>query len=135
MKKFKAMVIILFISMFTIFTPQTTYADTPYLNPKLQINDKGIRFDAENSTFDKTSNSVGAINRILEEYRIWVVFGSGMTSFIMMGLFIINFMKLANSKGNPQARQKATSGLIFTGVGTALTGSVTLITQLFYNFL
>lgn len=135
MKKFKAMAIILFISMFTILTPQTAYADLPYLNPKLQINDKGIRFDAENSTFDKTANSVGVINRILKEYRIWVVFASGMTSLIMMGLFMINFMKLSNSQGNPQARQKAVSGLIFTGVGTALAGSVTLITQLFYNFL
>lgn len=135
MRKFKVMAIILFVSMFTILIPQNAYADSQYLKPKLQINDKGIRFDAENSTFDKTENSVGAINRILKEYRIWIVFASGMTSFIMMGLFIINFMKLANSKGNPQARQKAVSALIFTGVATALIGSATLVTQLFYNFL
>ena len=53
----------------------------------------------------------------------------------MIGIFIVNFIKLANSKGNPQARSKAVGALIFTGIATAMLGSIVTITKLFYNFL
>lgn len=139
MKKFKAIIMATFISIFMIFGTQTTYADS-FISPKLNISDKGIRFDKTQNGFKVEGEKnqeyiVRGINSILSEYQILVTFGSGIVSFMMIALFIINFMKLANTKGNPQERSKTVTALIFTGIGTALAGSVTLISQLFYNFL
>ena len=134
MKKLKAIIMATFISIFMIFGTQTTYADS-FISPKLNITDKGIRFDKAQSGFDKIDDTVGNINSVLKEYRTLVTFSSGIVSFMMIAFFIINFMKLANTKGNPQERSKTITALIFTGIGTALAGSVTLVSQLFYNFL
>lgn len=75
------------------------------------------------------------LNRLLTKYRLIIVFllAIGMLSSIMF--FIFNFIELGNSRGNPQARQKAVNGLIMSGVSTAGLGSVILITTLFYNVL
>ena len=75
------------------------------------------------------------LNKILTEYRGIVTFISGIGTLSMIMFFIMNFIALGNSKGNPQERQKAIHGLIVSGVATAGLGSVTLITGLFYNML
>ena len=77
----------------------------------------------------------GILNRILKEYRGIIVFISGIAMLSMIMFFILNFIELGNSRGNPQARQKAINGLIISGVATAGLGSVTLIVQLFYNMI
>lgn len=74
-------------------------------------------------------------NKILIEYKGIVVFISGIALLSMIMFFILNFIELGNSRGNPQARQKAINGLIISGVATAGLGSVNLIVQLFYNMI
>ena len=95
--------------------------------------------------FDKDGNVSGTIkelddrktilNDLLGEYRVVITFLSGIGSLAMISFFIMNFIALGNSKGNPQSRQKAIAGLIVSGIATAGLGSVTLITGLFYNML
>lgn len=76
-----------------------------------------------------------ALNKILYEYRGVVTFISGIGMISMIMFFIFNLINLGNSKGNPQERQKAVTGLIVSGIATAGLGSVTLITSLFYNLM
>jgi hypothetical protein len=74
-------------------------------------------------------------NTILKQIRIAVVFISGVGTLLMVAFFVLNFITLGKSQGNPQERQKAISGLIMTGLATAGLGSVFLVTTLFYNML
>lgn len=74
-------------------------------------------------------------NTSLEQYRKVIVFISGIGTLSMILFFILNFINLGKSRGNPQERQKAVTGLIIAGIATAGLGSVTLITSLFYNML
>ena len=74
-------------------------------------------------------------NSVLGEYRGIVVFLLGIGLLSMILFFILNFIALGNSKGNPQERQKAIHGLITTGIATAGLGSATLIATLFYNMI
>lgn len=75
------------------------------------------------------------LNKILKEYRGIIVFISGIAMLSMIMFFIFNFIELGNSRGNPQARQKAINGLIISGVATAGLGAVNLIVQLCYNMI
>lgn len=111
-------------------------SSSKFISPKLKITDSGIKFDSSvtENGFKKSTDEVGAINSILTEYRFLIAVGSGIATLTMVALFVVNLMKLGNSKGNPQARQKAITALIFTGLSTALVGSITLVTTLFYNF-
>lgn len=138
-KKNNILIIIISVLFCILLTPKLSYAsNTKFLTPKLSIGTSGIKFDnsdvTENS-FKNAGDEVKAINTILGEYRLLITFGSAVVSFTMIGIFIVNLMKLGNSRGNPQARSKAITGLIFTGIATALAGSVTVIAGLFYNFL
>ena len=73
--------------------------------------------------------------KVLNEYRDAIVFVSGIGTLSMILFFILNFIKLGNSQGNPQERQKAITGLIFAGIATACLGSVTLVAGMFYGLL
>lgn len=70
---------------------------------------------------------------MLMEYRVIIVATLAISTLAVTAMFIIGFMKLAASAGNPGARQKAISSLFMTGIATAGLGSVTLIVALFYN--
>lgn len=95
-----------------------------------------IKFDANGNvsgTIKNVQDKKSVLNKFLSEYRVIITFLSGIGSLSMILFFILNFIELGNSKGNPQARQKAIHGLILSGVATAGLGSVVMITTLFYN--
>ena len=97
-----------------------------------------IKFDKDGNvsgTIKELDDRKTVLNDLLGEYRVVITFLSGIGSLAMISFFIMNFIALGNSKGNPQARQKAIAGLIVSGIATAGLGSVTLITGLFYNML
>lgn len=74
-------------------------------------------------------------NTVLSEYRGVVMFISGIGTISMILFFILNFINLGKSQGNPQERQKAISGLIISGIASAGLGSVTMIVAIFFNAL
>lgn len=80
-------------------------------------------------------NKTDFFNTVFEEYRTTVTFISGVALITMIIFFIMNFIALGKSQGNPQERQKAISGLIMSGIACAGLGSVTLIVSLFYGML
>lgn len=127
---------IIFLAVSSIPSYASSLNNPKFISPKLKITSSGIKFDNGEGTngFKNSTNETGAINAILSEYRHLITVGSGIVSLTMIAIFVMNFMRLGNSKGNPIERNKAITGLIFTGIATALAGSVTLFTSLFYNF-
>ena len=125
--------------MITIFSLSGVFAPS---NVEVFANNiPNITIDSSTNTIkeglaDSTKTGTnGILNRILTEYKGIIVFISGIAMLSMIMFFILNFIELGNSRGNPQARQKAINGLIISGVATAGLGSVTLIVQLFYNMI
>lgn len=49
--------------------------------------------------------------------------------------FLISVTKLATSAGNPQARQRALSGILVSGIALALFGGAWVVVSFFWNFL
>ena len=135
--------IILILSIFAFSSTNLNFSTTNVYAGNANIPNISIATDSETGN-TSISNGLAStdtaikgnlLNKILKEYRGIIVFisGIGMLSIIMFMIF--NFIELGNSKGNPQARQKAISGLIVSGIATAGLGSVTLIVQLFYNMI
>ena len=97
-----------------------------------------IKFDNNGKitgTIKDLDDKKTTLNKLLSEYRTIITFLSGIGSFSMIVFFVMNLIALGNSKGNPQERQKAITGLIVSAIATAGLGSVTLISGLFYNML
>lgn len=74
-------------------------------------------------------------SRILAEYRNVIVGVSGVATLTFVILFIVNFMKLGKSAGNPQERSNSIMGIIITGIAAAGCGGVMLFVSFFYNLL
>ena len=125
------LIIFICIFSFSLATSNVTYA----------TNSPSIRFNVDGtvSVKDEDGNALKsketALNEVLTETRTFVVFFSGIGSLTAIACFILNFINLGNSKGNPEGRKKAVNGLIVSGIATAGLGSVTLVTQLFYNMI
>ena len=72
---------------------------------------------------------------IIEKYKTVIVFFSAIAAITMAGIFIFLLIKLGATSTNPQERSKILTGLLITGIATALLGSVSLFVGLFYNML
>ena len=133
MNKFKKLLISILVMFISIGAVESHQLQVNANNiPNIQISEKN-NGKIENG-LEKTKKKQ-VLNKILKEYRGIVTFISGIGTLSMIMFFILNFIALGNSKGNPQERQKAIHGLIASGLATAGLGSVTLITGLFYNML
>ena len=131
LKKYLTIILTIFAISGTFEISNTNFVQATANIPNIQIgNDNNI-----SNGLQKSEAKGKLLNKILTEYRGVVVFISGIAMISMIMFFIFNFIELGNSKGNPQARQKAINGLIISGIATAGLGSVTLITQLFYNMI
>lgn len=73
--------------------------------------------------------------KIFTQYRGVIVGLSGIGAITMIVFFIINFMKLGASSGNPQQRTQALVGIIWCGLAAAGLGGVTIFVGFFYNML
>lgn len=86
--------------------------------------------------YEKDDTEKGKLlNRVLTEYKGIVTFITGIALVSMIMFFVLNLIALGNSKGNPQERQKAVTGLIVSGIATAGLGAVNIIVALFYNMI
>lgn len=74
-----------------------------------------------------------AFSHIIDKYKVIITFFAAMGAITMVAIFIYTFIKLGATAGNPMERQKCLTGLIITGLATALLGSVALFTGIFYN--
>lgn len=95
-------------------------------NGKLTINGGGI---------DNNGSSASAWNNFIKKYKNFIVGISGVGAVSMILFFVMNFMKLGATAGNPNERQKVIMGLIWSGVAAAGLGAVTTFVGIFYNML
>ena len=76
----------------------------------------------------------GAWTNILNEYNGIIKLLYGLFLLTCIIVFIINFVKIGGTGSNPQARQACMTGIIVSGIGTALLGGIGIFFQYAYNF-
>ncbi|AMN30961.1 hypothetical protein BFS06_12175 [Clostridium perfringens] len=103
---------------------QSTGADA------FSINADGDSVSISNDAFKSTENPW--VN-VITKYKNFIVGISGIGAVTMVLCFVVCFMKLGASTGNPQARQSAITGILWTGIAAAGLGSVAIITGFFAN--
>lgn len=96
----------------------------------VQIQEKGVDVKGAGVT-----DSTSAWKKLLDKYRNLITGVAAIGAVTMVGLFIMNFLKLGASASNPQARSQAVTGCIWTGIAAACLGSVAVITGIFYRAL
>lgn len=77
---------------------------------------------------------VDVVNSILDKYWGIAVGIFGICTLVLAGILIYRFARLSTTAGDPPARKKAISGIIFTVVAVALMGGLTVYIGLVYNF-
>ena len=89
-----------------------------------------------------TSNITGSANsmddsfsKIIDKYKTIITFVSAVGAVTMVAIFILNFMKLGTTSGNPAERSKCITALIWSGLAAAGLGSVALVVGIFYGAL
>lgn len=130
----------LFTSILCVFMLTGVFSnEVAFATATPNIND--ITYDSANGQiglggFQAGDEEKGQIfNKVLKEYKGVVTFISAIGLVSMILFFIFNLISLGNSKGNPQERQKAITGLIVSGIATAGLGAVNIIVALFYNMI
>lgn len=100
----------------------------------------GVGVSVTNGKLSITGNSnfsnggtESAWNSLFTKYRTFIVGISGIGAISMIVFFVIQFMKLGASAGNPQARSQALTGVLWTGLAAAGLGAVTIVVGFFYN--
>lgn len=76
-----------------------------------------------------------SFTKIIEKYKTVITFVSAVGAVTMVAIFIINFMKLGTTSGNPTERSKCIGALIWSGLAAAGLGSVALVVGIFYGAL
>ncbi len=116
-------ILLIMMFLFTFIKPievDATDAKIEVSNGKVVLN---TGFNSEDEAF----------SHIIEKYKVIITFFAAMGAITMVGIFIYTFIKLGTTAGNPTERSKCLTGLIITGLATALLGSVALFVGLFYN--
>ena len=117
-----------------IVSPTEVYASTEKTDVgdvNISIGDDG-KLKVENLG---KKNSSQAWGDLFTQYRGFIVGLSGVGAITMIALFIIQFIKLGASAGNPQARSQALAGVLWTGLAATGLGGVTIFVGFFYNAL
>lgn len=109
---------------------QTQAADIPTVKV-----DKNGKVTTGGALAKDAQGMSGAWNKFIDKYRFWISGFSGIAAVTMILFFIVNFMKLGASSGNPMGRSNAIQGLVWTGLAAAGLGGVSIIVAFFYNAL
>lgn len=107
---------------------------TYYAKERFNVDSMGVRMDSGKLNLQGFGKGdTNSWNNLFARYRTVVVGVSGIGAITMIVFFILNFMKLGSSAGNPQARSQALTGVLWTGLAAAGLGAVTIIAGFFYN--
>lgn len=122
---------------FTQRTTQDITTDINDVNVQAGVDKTDGKFKVQIDGITDVANSAQSSiwDKIFTQYRGVIVGLSGIGAITMIVFFIMNFMKLGASAGNPQARTQALVGIIWTGLAAAGLGGVTLFVGFFYNVL
>ena len=132
-RKFSIMMLITFILMFF-----ASFATQINANA-LWDSDFDVTWDNSGSNAGATINATNSMDdsfdKIIEKYKTVITFVSAIGAVTMVAIFILNFMKLGTTSGNPTERSKCVMALIWSGLAAAGLGSVALIVGIFYGML
>ena len=127
-----------FVLMLFLIIPTNVYAtdnsgnnlkvsDPWEINVSMDVSKEGDLYKASVSTEGMSSaDKTSAWNKVFKEYKGIIVGVSGICTLTFVVLFILNFIKLGQSAGNPQARSQALTALLWTGIAAAGCGGFTL---------
>lgn len=80
-----------------------------------------------------STDSTTAWNDFLDKYKKAISGISGVAAITFVVFFIIQFMKLGASAGNPMQRSQALSGVLWTGLAATGLGGVSVFFTFFYT--
>lgn len=106
-----------------------------YIAQRPDVNDVQVTMgtDGRLDVYGMGNGDANTWNQFYAKYKSVIVGISGVGAITFIALFIIQFMKLGTSAGNPQARSQALSGCLWTGIAAAALGAVSIIAGFFYN--
>lgn len=140
--KQKVFAILMLLSLFlTIAKPTIIHADESgagtgnISDMQVQVTNDGELKITGGSGMTTEGTSGTAWTNFIAKYRSFIVGISGVGAVTMILFFIMHFLKLGAAGDNPQQRQAALQGLIWSGVAAAALGSVTIIVGFFYSAL
>lgn len=91
--------------------------------------DLDLKFSGNNGNLSMTSSTTGdasnALNAFIKLIK-WLCLGG---SIALLGIFVLNIIKMGTAGTNVQARAAAQQGLIWSGISTAL---LTISTTIFF---
>lgn len=82
---------------------------------------------------DDGMGMIGGFQTILDQSHVLISGITGVAAAVLVAIFIIKVMKLAQASDNANERSRAITGLIFLLICAALLGSASLITGMFWN--
>lgn len=145
-QKATSLILLVILSMvfMSILSPSKVFAENGGDNSSAVTKDIFSDFDIniENSGNGGTSGSQMKVKSaangkawqtLLTKYKGFITGVAAVAAVTMLILFIIQFMKLGASAGNPSARAQAIVGVLWTGIATAGLGAAAIITAIFYN--
>lgn len=103
--------------------------------PDVKVTTNGVQTFGEMARKDGAEGMATAWTDLITKYRFWISGIAGIAAVSMILFFILNFMKLGASAGNPSARSQAITGLVFTGIAAAGLGGVAIVVGFFYTAL
>lgn len=119
------------IILVSIFMPVTANASGTDI-----FSDFNVEFgegDTPTLTITGQDNTGAAWKTLIDKYKGFITGISAVGAVTMVVLFIMQFLKLGASAGNPSARSQALVGVLWTGIAAAGLGAVALITGIFYK--
>lgn len=126
------MVALVFAVLCMFATPTVSHATNNDPNAVNVSVDASGNLSVKGGGFDD-AGSASAWNAFIVKYKNFITGIAGIGAVTMVILFIVQFMKLGASAGNPNARSQALVGVLWTGIAAAGLGAVTLIVGFFYN--
>lgn len=72
---------------------------------------------------------------VMPQIRAVATAVTSVCTIICLVAFLVSVTKLAASAGNPVARHRALTGILFSGVALALFGGACIVVAFFWNFL
>lgn len=99
---------------------------------EVKVDSNGKLVISGNENFSN-GGTTSAWDNLFKKYRTFIVGISGIGAISMIVFFVIQFMRLGASAGNPSARSQAVVGVLWTGLAAAGLGAVTIVVGFFYN--
>lgn len=137
---FMILLIVFTMALMSVFSPIAVYAvegeGGGNKSTKSLFSDFNINVSSEDGETKMTVESDAngnAWQTLLDKYKGFITGIAAVGAVTMVVLFIIQFLKLGASAGNPSARSQALVGVLWTGIAAAGLGAVAIITGIFYN--